>query len=107
MLEWLKKKAIAKSKSNIETVLNNLAFVCAKLEVEMANTGQPVNSGPTYDLLIQQRQELLFQLNGPMTPAELRAYVEPFLAHPGAPRTLRLAVEATIDQYASTAPEWK
>ena len=99
MFERIKKKAIAKSRPNIDIILRNLVPICQALEAEIeANGGNPVTSGPAFDQLLQQRKELFFQLNGPMSMDDVRAYVEPLLARQSTPNGVRLAVESTIEE---------
>jgi hypothetical protein len=102
MLNWLKGKAVAKEKSNIDIILGNLVPICARISAEIAANGdRPLSSGPLYELMMKQRVELYFQLNGPMTVNEVRAHVEPFLSRADVPAGVRMAVEATIDEYES------
>ena len=100
MIGWLKSKSIKKTQSNIDVILNNLVMVCGKLDREIVETGGGVRSGQNYELLMSQRRELVTQISiGFLTPADVREYVEPFLAKDASPHSLRLTVEATIDQY--------
>ena len=81
MIGWLKSKSIKKTQSNIDVILNNLVMVCGKLDREIVETGGGVRSGPNYELLMSQRRELVTQISiGFLTPADVREYVEPFLA---------------------------
>jgi len=100
MLTWLKKKSIAKSKENIDTILRNLVPLCAELESQIVATGDMVTSGQAYQLMMGQREELRTQLAGLMEPHEVMEYVQSFLNQDGVPNGVRLAVEATIVQYA-------
>ena len=101
MIGWLKAKSVKKTQSNIDIILNNLVMVCGKLDQEILDTGAGVSSGPNYELLMIQRRELVTQMSiGYLTPADVREYVEPFLSRDTTPHSVRLTVEATIDQHA-------
>lgn len=51
MLEWIKKKAVAKSQRNIDIVLKSLISVCEELDKQIAEHGGRITSGPAYELL--------------------------------------------------------
>ncbi|MCB9833579.1 MAG: hypothetical protein H6807_14005 [Planctomycetes bacterium] len=100
MLEWLKRKAIAKQKSNIAIILGNLVPICSSLDEEIKRTGAPVRAGAMFELLQKQRAELQFQLNGPMSMAEVRSYLQEFIQEKRLQSdSLRLAAVSVVDQF--------